>query len=277
MLVYDGECPLCTGLTEVYVRLGWLPRAQRVALQDLDGELVERLLALGFGNEMAVVEPDRITIRTGVAGLFRLLRDTWARPLVVVLDRPILRPLCEVLYRFVGANRRFLSLPRPRGPACACDPDERPAYNLALVAIAGALAFLFALTFWRAFARELGTAGRGGVGGVVSLSLTLLLVAWLAIPLRLRLRALGHLAMSLFFGSLALLPGALLVGNAPEAWAEALAWLTALILLLVCASQLSRRLRYLGLATVRVRAWSMALFASALLLARPAAHYLWPQ
>jgi len=147
LLVYDGECPLCIGFSRLYVTLGWVPASRRVPLLELEPELIGRLLALGFGNEMAVVEPDRITIRTGMDGILHLMHGTWARPLAAVLGLPGLRQLCQLVYEFVGANRRFLSLPRPRGPACACEPDERPAHNLALVVLALALAFLVAQPF----------------------------------------------------------------------------------------------------------------------------------
>ena len=118
LLVYDGECPLCIGFSALYVRLGFIPAAQRVPLLDLEPALIERLLALGFGNEMAVVEPDGATIRTGMDGILHLMSHSWARPLAAVLRLPGLLHLSELVYRFIGANRRFLSLPKPRGPAC---------------------------------------------------------------------------------------------------------------------------------------------------------------
>lgn len=249
LLVYDGECPLCIGFSALYVRLGWIPPAQRVPLLELEPELIERLLALGFGNEMAVVEPDRDTIRTGLDGILHLMSHTWARPFAAVLGLPGLRQLCELVYRFIGANRRFLSLPKPRGPACACEPDEKPAYNLALVVLGFALAFFVSLPFdWPLTRGEL----------VAARVLPALLLVWLTLPGSLRLRALGHVAMGTLHAGLVLgLGGLLLPGNLRGlAWALAVAW---------SGRQMLRRLRYLGAEHALLRAVVLALGATALL------------
>ena len=113
LLVFDGECPMCVALTRLYLLLGWVPAERRVALQDVDPELLAALTAAGIRNEMAVVEPASRRILTGVPGLFWLLRETWARPIVWVLDRPVLRSVCDVAYRFIDWFRDLGFLGKP--------------------------------------------------------------------------------------------------------------------------------------------------------------------
>jgi len=252
LLVYDGECPLCIGFSALYVRLGWIPAEQRVPLLDLEPEVIERLLALGFGNEMAVVEPDREIILTGVEGILHVMRHTWARPLATVLGWPGLRQLTELAYRFIGANRRFLSLPRPKGPTCACEPDEKPLYNLALVALALGLGALVAAPF-----EGLGASVRGIPGELVVLPVVL--ATWWTIAPGLRLRALGHVSMSTLHAGIVLGLGSLL-GDKGLAWG--LTWALAV---LWCGRQLVRRLRYLDADHVGLRTFFLALGIVALL------------
>jgi hypothetical protein len=255
LLVYDGECPLCIGFSRLYVTLGFVAASRRVPLLELEPELIERLLALGFGNEMAVVEPDRITIRTGVDGILHLMRGTWARPVAAVLGLPGLRQLCQLVYDFVGANRRFLSLPRPRGPACACEPDEKPAYNLALVVIAGSLAFLAASSF-AGVAGDQPAQWRWSV-----LVLPGLLLLWFLLPGNLRLRALGHIAMALLMSGVVIGVGGLFFGDGPG-WG-----LVSLLAVALSGSQLTRRFRYLQVDRPSLFGWLIALGGTGLLVA----------
>lgn len=255
LLVYDGECPLCIGFSQLYVTLDLIPAAQRVPLLDLEPELIERLLALGFGNEMAVIESDRTKIRTGMEGILHLLGDTWARPIALVLGLPGFRQLCELVYRFVGANRRFLSLPKPRGPACACEPDEKPAYNVALIVLAGGLAFLAARRF-------------GGTGGNLAqpwrwilLGLPALLLLSGTVPAGLRLRALGHIAVTTLMAGVVLGLGGLYFDHGVG---RAVVWVLAVLL---SGTQLVRRLRYLKVERAALLGWLIALGATGLLVA----------
>jgi len=255
LLVYDGECPLCIGFSRFYVTLGWVEPEQRVPLLELEPELIERLLALGFGNEMAVIETDRSVIRTGMDGILHLMSASWARPIAAVIGLPGLRQLSELVYRFIGANRRFLSLPRPRGPVCACEPDEKPAYNLALVGIAGGLAFLVASGFG-GIDRELDRPWRWILMGLPGL-----LLLWGTLPSGVRLRALGHIAVTTLFAGVTLGLGGLFFDNG-VGWG--VVWAAAVVL---AGTQLVRRFRYLQVEHARLLGWLIALGGTGLLVA----------
>ena len=259
LLVFDGECPMCVALTRLYLLLGWVPAERRVALQDVDPELLAALTAAGIRNEMAVVEPASRRILTGVPGLFWLLRETWARPIVWVLDRPVLRSVCDVAYRFIGFNRRFFSTPRPRGFQCACEPDERVSYNLSLVVLALVLAFAAVTSYDRAWGPlpvETFTERRLQFGRALLVLLVLRIA--LTAPPALRLRALGHASMGIFYGAfllaLATLPVRWIPAGHVEVYLSAAGILAGLWLLRF----LGRRFRYIGLARPALRAGIVA-------------------
>lgn len=244
-LVYDGECPLCTGLTRWYVRLGWVSADRRVALQDVEPGLLAQFLAAGIRNEMVTYDPRTGEILTGVAGIVRLLEGTRARPLARLLSLPGLRPAAEVAYRFVGYNRRFLSTPRPRGLRCACEPDEQPVYNAALLVLAllasAACSWVFSCSV--GLARETGAPDPRWIGAALLVPFVLVPFA----PAGLRLRTGLHLAVGLARSALVLLLGAGLAALA-AGLLELVSLAGALLLAsLALARDYRRRLRYLQL------------------------------
>ena len=250
---------MCVGLTRLYTLLGWVSAERRVALQDVDQELMGELTAAGIRNEMAVVDPASRRILTGVPGLFWLLRDTWARPFVWVLDRPVLRSICDVVYRFIGFNRRFFSTPRPRGIQCACEPDERVGYNLALVALALVLAFAAITSYDRAWGPPTGEFFTGprlffGRALIVLLVLRIALTA----PPPLRLRALGHASMGLAYCAILLALASVLVRWLPAEHVEVYLCAAGILAGAWLLRFLGRRFRYIGLARPGVRAGFVA-------------------
>jgi predicted DCC family thiol-disulfide oxidoreductase YuxK len=264
LLVYDGECPMCIGLTRLYLHLGWVSADRRIAFQDVEGELAVALVEAGIRNEMAVVEPDSGRILSGVPGLFRLLEETWARPFVRLLDRPVLREICVVLYRFIGFNRRFLSLPRPRAIRCACEPDPHAGYNLALVALALALtAAAVAGTdrVWSARAPALPIEESLLLLGRALILLLFLGVA-LTVPPALRLRALGHASMGLLYSALLLALAALLSLWLPDERARAWLFAAGVLVLPWLWRFMARRFRYLALSRPGLRALVLATLGS---------------
>ncbi len=250
LLVYDGECPLCEGLTRLYVKLGWVSAERRIALQDVEPELLQSFFEAGIRNEMVVYEPTTRAILSGIDGIFRLWKDTWARPIVWLLDRPLLRQASTAAYRFIGYNRRFLSVPRPRAMRCACEPDEHAGYNVALIVLTLAAACLLPwvdspLLLWR------------------GLLVALLLTSALTVPREKRLRVLGHLALGLFYA------GCLTTAIVTAAWipgAEGLLLAAPLAALYVLLRLYAKRFRYLELTRPLLRSTVAAIVGSAALV-----------
>jgi hypothetical protein len=264
VLVYDGDCPICIHGSAAFVRLRLIPEERRREFQSYEGEAAERLAAAGFRNEMAVLDPGSGEIRTGIPGFLWLLRESPIGALARLLDhRPLVAALTG-LYHLVAYNRRILAL--PRSPIrCACDPDERPGYQLALLVIL--LAFAAALTalFGAALAAASGLAApRQGAAWMLLAAgsgWAVLFLAVLTLPAEVRLRFLAHLGMVMATGVLLLVPVTVLapfLAGPPLAVAAGVSVAASFALM---ARRLARRLRYLGLPRRWLAAWAVALWA----------------
>jgi hypothetical protein len=60
-----------------------------------------------------------------------MARNSWARPIARALEWKPLFTLADVAYKLVAYNRRVISLPKPRGVRCACDPRPNLPYQVA--------------------------------------------------------------------------------------------------------------------------------------------------
>jgi predicted DCC family thiol-disulfide oxidoreductase YuxK len=276
LLLYDGECPFCSGVGRLTERAGLLPAGGALAFQDAEPALAERLRAAGIANEVLVLERATGELRSGARGLAWLLAGTRLAPLARLVARPPLREALDALYGFVASNRRFLAAPRPRGPTCACEPDDRPARRRLFTGLAVLLAALpLLLLGWCApRADYLGHLERLGAWAplfAAGAPWCVPALCALALPRAARGRYLAHLAATAAAGGLALLPIPLLVLAAPHAGRAALPALlplgAALAGGLMFAMQ-RRRLAYQGLGARWLWTWTAcaALGLAALLL-----------
>ena len=264
VMVYDGDCPLCIGLSAAFVRLGLIPEHERRPYQAFGGPLQDRMWEAGIRNEMLVLDPASGELRAGAAGILWMLGATWIGPLAKLLARRPLLDLVSGLYRFVAYNRRFLSVPKPRAIACACDPDERPRTTWALILAAGVLA--------------LGAATLVGLGGPPELRLVgsrlgpvgppakafgpwlLPLLGLVTIPAGQRLRVLGHLAATAGLGGLVFLPLGLVAWISPSTVHQAYGTLVQLSCLVAGGwmfVQQRRRAAFLGLPARWLVLWTV--------------------
>jgi predicted DCC family thiol-disulfide oxidoreductase YuxK len=240
ILVYDGDCPMCDAGSALALRVLRLPEERRRPFQSFEGEMAGRLLAAGMQNEMAVIDPASGEIRTGIPGILGLLHETRARWVARLLDRPWLHPALSAAYHLVAYNRRTIAPPR-RKPAfaCACDPEYRPGWLLALIAIL--LGFTLGMTalFGAVVATPTQMLIAAGSGWV------LILLASLAFPRETRLPFLGHLGMVMAGGLLVLVPSMLLVPLLEGKWMAGVFLFSVAASILLMLRSLRRRLAYL--------------------------------
>jgi predicted DCC family thiol-disulfide oxidoreductase YuxK len=115
VVIFDGDCSICTTLAGVIVRRLRPPAAvqpwQRLDLGSYgltDLECIEALQYVDADGRVYAAE-------LAVAKLLRASRP-WARPAGIVIELPGVRSLAGVVYRWVARNRSRL----PGGtPACA--------------------------------------------------------------------------------------------------------------------------------------------------------------
>lgn len=126
VLVYDGDCGVCTKLAGVVTRhVRNDPRDFIVsAYQDLDLALLG-LTAQRCDEALQWVAPNgAISSAQDAVGRLLLRGRIWQRPAGLVLFLPGVNWLAGVIYRWVAANRHRL----PGGtPACSMPMSQRPA------------------------------------------------------------------------------------------------------------------------------------------------------
>ncbi len=122
ILVYDGDCRMCTSFSRLAERRWLVGDATRRPVDGFEGDALVRLHEAGVHNEMAVIEEATGEIRTGYDGILWLMESGRLRWLTPLFRRGPLAWLCRADYRTIAYNRRILS-PPARGIACACDPD----------------------------------------------------------------------------------------------------------------------------------------------------------
>ncbi|MCZ6597994.1 MAG: hypothetical protein O7B99_10170 [Planctomycetota bacterium] len=190
-MVYDGDCPMCKGISAAFVRLGMFPESERRPYQAYEGELATRLWEAEIRNEIVILDSASGEIRSGAAGILWMLGSTWVGPVARVLA---IRPLSDLVtlgYRLFAYNRRFVSVPRPMGIACACDPDEKPGYQVGFIALASIFAAAVVASAFRAWNPD------AFLGRTLALEWSQVLLAAIAVaslPRPVGIRYLGHLA-----------------------------------------------------------------------------------
>ncbi len=118
MVIFDGDCAICTTLSQVIERR-LRPSGAVLPWQRLD-LAAYGLTAAQCTEALQYVAADG-TVFAGERAVARLLRASrpWVRPAGVVLELPGVRSLAGVVYRWVARNRSRL----PGGtPACAVPP-----------------------------------------------------------------------------------------------------------------------------------------------------------
>lgn len=142
VVCYDGDCRICRGVVGLLPRLGLVPSERLVTIQSYQGEVAVLLHAAGAHNELAVLDPESLEVRSGYEGLLWSFEGSWVGPLLPLARLAPLRLLLQVLYRLVAYNRRILSPVSGDRIRCACDPDFNLGLRLVFSACCGIGALL---------------------------------------------------------------------------------------------------------------------------------------
>ncbi len=238
LVIYDGDCPVCTATAERLRKRRWSRPHEVVAFQDLETDLAAKVSDAGIDRQMLIHDPS-----TGaIVGGFNAMREVEAASghsvRAVLLGLPGVAQLGALAYRLFAANRRLLS-PVPQEIQCACDPTprlwEQALLWLVLLAPIVVLGWMFD---W--------TARPGYLALCAAWLLPLLAAPWIRVGW---LRLLGQLLVALSIAALAGVAIWLFVGLVGD-WLPVIgvrrAILTLATMWWVGGIQLSGRLKTLG-------------------------------
>jgi predicted DCC family thiol-disulfide oxidoreductase YuxK len=275
-LTYDGDCPMCIATVGGLIQFGLVRADQTRSNHDLAPEIEEQARAAGIRNQLVVFDPQSGATRVGSDGLLWIIGDTPGyRAITTLLGLPVLRQLLRFGYEAISYNRRIISPPKHR-IVCDCEP-EVTAYRrltlivplvlmcLAIVALFGAACFA-ALNLGNTLTGAgLAMLTVGVAGGILAVSGLVLLRG------EQRLDYVAQLAVTLFAGSLLLLPASLLAFvlgyfQASPVVTQVVAGLSIVASIVQMVRMQLRRVAAVGLSKVWLAAFAIVLPATCLVV-----------
>jgi predicted DCC family thiol-disulfide oxidoreductase YuxK len=263
ILVYDGDCPMCTATIARLLGAGLIKSEQVISNHDLAGADLEAALAAGIRNQLVVLDPETRETRAGSDGLLWIIgHNTNHRALVRVLSLPGLRHLLRWGYETISYNRRIVSPPRHQ-VRCDCEPEVTLARRLMLIVPLLSAALLLAGLFGASVFVG-GALGQASSGALLMMAAEGVLVMALVIAACITLRGeqrvdyVAHLSVIVFIGSLVLIPATSIAPFCPPAVAITLGGLALLAGLILTLKMQFRRVAGLGLSARWLWAWFAA-------------------
>jgi predicted DCC family thiol-disulfide oxidoreductase YuxK len=133
-LIYDGECPMCSKYSQVFVKTGMLDDHGREAFTEVKGDVpgVDWNRAC---NEIALVNRKEKTVRYGVDGLAAIVENSlpWIKP--ILRFKPVYF-LLRRLYFFISYNRKVIAPGKEFEADHTCTPAMNYPYRIAYVLFA---------------------------------------------------------------------------------------------------------------------------------------------
>ncbi len=244
-LAYDGDCPMCIATVGLLIRWGLVRQEQTHANHDLDAADAELARQAGIRNQLVVIDPVTRQTRVGSDGLLWIVGETAGyRSLTRLFSLPGFRQLLNFGYQAVSYNRRIISPPAQQ-IVCDCEPQVTVFRRLTLMVPLAVLSVLIMAGFGAAVfvGCGLGDPLAGVVLMEVASGVGWLIAGTAGATLLRGMRGLdyvGHLVVTMFAGSLVLLPGAMVLAFLPRPAAVALAVLS---LMFSCSTMFKMQVR----------------------------------
>lgn len=146
LIVYDGDCALCSGLKVRAVRYGVIDESDCAAYHTLPAQYSEAIDPNHFRNEMALVEKNGEPTLYGVDGLTYVFSTRYPalRPM---FTNSFVQIIFKAVYSVVAPNRYVISTPPARVMSCACAPEVSLAVRLCYILPAHLCAIIATILF----------------------------------------------------------------------------------------------------------------------------------
>lgn len=126
ILLYDGDCPLCTFQSRLLSWLDWFGRVEMVPLKDeRSAEIAPDITREDLLEAIHCITPEGTIHRGARAFRFLGLRIPLLVPMGLFLWIPGVIKVAEIIYAFVSKHRLFLSRIFGCKGACTILPEKR--------------------------------------------------------------------------------------------------------------------------------------------------------
>jgi predicted DCC family thiol-disulfide oxidoreductase YuxK len=258
LIIYDGNCKVCSSLRDVVLKFTAIPDATVKAFNSLTPEVSRHIDPQQFRNGMALIDTDGGTTLYGAEGVAYIFSTQYRIVDFLLSFGPIFR-LFNFLYKTQAYNRYIIATPKSRFK-CDCFPDRVVKYRLSYIVITWLISIFLTAMFGISLRHFFGISPAeasmqmllvAGTGWVIQI-----ILAGIALKDK-ALDYIGHLGSIMVAGLLILVPWMLL-----HAFTGMLnVYLPALSVLMSSAYMLYlhiQRTRYLELS----QAWTVSWFLS---------------
>jgi hypothetical protein len=251
IVVYDGDCPMCTSTINTLLGLRLLKPQQTRSNHELDPTDFETVAAAGIHNQLVVFDPRTRETRAGVDGLLWMMQENTGNQILVrLVALPGPRHLLKWGYQAISYNRRIISPPRHR-IVCDCEPEVILGRRLSLIVPVLVLTMLLVGGFGAAVyvGWQLGDAREGALLGVIAVAASCMVLALASLILEegKRIDYLGHAVITLLVGGLILVPASLAAPFVPRGAAMAVVYLSVVLSLALMLAMQRRRIAALAI------------------------------
>lgn len=128
ILIYDDNCPLCSGYTRAFVHYGFLKESGRKSFSNISTQLANTIDINKARNEIPLYDPSTKEVKYGIVSLVSILEDKIPWMGTFCRLQPV-KPFLHFLYKFISYNRRVIVAPKNK-PGFDCAPDFNFFYRI---------------------------------------------------------------------------------------------------------------------------------------------------
>ncbi len=122
MLVYDGDCPMCTMYSNAFVKARMLGQTGIIDYNSMTDEIRNHIDINRARNEIALVDTANHTVHYGIESWMKIIATSFS-PLKWLFSFPPFYWFMKGLYNFISYNRKVIAPGKEFFKAGSCYPD----------------------------------------------------------------------------------------------------------------------------------------------------------